>query len=352
MNPFYWRGTTNFGDYLNSWIWPRLIPSLLGADDNIRLIGIGSLLKGSLNYLEGSKVIFGTGSGYGSIPPQKDYQDWKFYFVRGPMTAACFEQDAAKGIVDGAWLMALLPEFEKFRGDKKGVAFIPHWNTSETGVWEKICHQAGMTYVDPQGDLMEILKTISASELVITESLHGAIMADLFRTPWIPVRLTPKFLPFKWVDWFQSIQLEPVMRDLPLSDLFEYFYNGASVRHRNYDPGPYPVTTSVTRPTEEETKPQGSFYQQTVNLKRKLRGARATAFQLGGGLRNVPGIRGWNERHQEKLVQCFAQVRESRPFLSRDQVRDEKIEQLAEVTDLLKKDYASGQLLNLNSSFS
>ena len=87
MKPFYMRANTNFGDHLNEWLWPRLIPELLAREDDVRLIGIGSLLKADVQRIAGRKVVFGSGSGCGPPPPADAMADWRFCAVRGPQTA-------------------------------------------------------------------------------------------------------------------------------------------------------------------------------------------------------------------------------------------------------------------------
>ena len=70
MKPFYWTGSTNFGDAMNEWLWPDVLGDLINDEDPIRLIGIGSLLRSELNFVKGPKLIFGTGSGYGTLPTE------------------------------------------------------------------------------------------------------------------------------------------------------------------------------------------------------------------------------------------------------------------------------------------
>ncbi len=347
MKPFYWQGTTNFGDFLNHRIWPEILEGYLSPDDNTRLIGIGSLLKSSINHLEGKKVIFGTGSGYGLIPPASATFDWKFYFVRGPRTAECFRLPKEKGIVDGAWLIGLLPHYhEHARFDKKGTTFIPHWTSADSGNWDPICQQAGMTYLNPLDDLEKILDMIARSALIITESLHGAIIADLFRTPWIPVNISPKFLAFKWIDWYESVGLDPSMTDLPFSDFFEYLYNNKRPKNIKYNCQPYSINASP--PKTEEIEPTafkpGFIYRQKISLKRNLRNTRRNFLNGMLGVRNIYPISKWNLHHQCKIAETLISIAKQEPLLSSDQTKQSKLQQLSDAVTKLKKDYDSGKI--------
>ena len=37
--------------------------------------------------------------------------------------------------------------------------------------------------------------------------MHGAIVADALRIPWIPLKVMPDLLEFKWQDWCMSINV-------------------------------------------------------------------------------------------------------------------------------------------------
>ena len=345
MNPFYWRGTTNFGDYMNHWLWPKLIPDLLDPQDDIRLVGIGSLLKSELNYVKGKKVIFGTGSGYGDIPPQSAIDDWYFYFVRGPLTASKFALSPEKAIVDGAWLISKVPGFSSIP-QKKGVSFVPHWRTAVIGNWESVCLQAGITYIDPLGDFEQVIQGIAESELVIAESLHAAILADYYRTPWIPVQISPSFLNFKWHDWCQSVGLEFKSVILPPSDFFECIYN------RN---NPFTLNLQLQCMQSPQfnnlaiKKVQPSFpivYKQKVRVKSVLKSMREKALLKIKGKRNMAIFRPWNEKHCRELSKLLNMVKGVEPLMSHDSIREQKIEKLDVVLETLIRDYKDGMFVD------
>ena len=49
------------------------------------------------------------------------------------------------------------------------------------------------------------MSKIKASGLLLAEAMHGAVVADAFGTPWVPLRpLMPDHL-FKWFDWTRSL---------------------------------------------------------------------------------------------------------------------------------------------------
>src|SRR5439155_10040399 len=52
------------------------------------------------------------------------------------------------------------------------------------------------------------------------ESLHGAIVADALRVPWVPLRIrrNPHTSPFKWEDWCSSMELPYGPTDVDLED--------------------------------------------------------------------------------------------------------------------------------------
>ncbi len=53
------------------------------------------------------------------------------------------------------------------------------------------------------------------SKFVIAEAMHGAIVADALRIPWVPVKAYSHILDFKWQDWAESLALNYQPETLP-----------------------------------------------------------------------------------------------------------------------------------------
>jgi len=194
----------NFGDDLNPWLWPKLIPDIIDDDDSEIFVGIGTLLNNNIP-AGPHKIVFGSGVGYGSALPTVD-EKWKFYCVRGPITAARLGLPGEYAITDPA---ALVPTV--FRADdskRSGIAFIPHHMSAWNLDWERVCRDVGIRYIDPRKDVDTVLGEISRSSAIIAEAMHGAILADSFRIPWMPVVLYEHILQPKWHDWAGSLALK------------------------------------------------------------------------------------------------------------------------------------------------
>ena len=216
-------GVENFGDRLNLWLWPRLIPNLLTNPTDTTFVGIGTLLNHRLpKRLSTEKaVIFGTGAGYGA-PLRHWPERWKLYCVRGPLSASRLGLPDNTAIADGALLLArcFQPQFTK----RDAVAVMPHIHHAVAAAdrWHAICQELGWRYIDPRWSVETVLSAIDAAKLLLAEAMHGAIAADALRVPWIPVHTSARILNFKWQDWCASVgvayqpqYLPPLMTHYP-----------------------------------------------------------------------------------------------------------------------------------------
>lgn len=212
------NGERNFGDELGPWLWERLLPGVF--DDNVDqvFVGIGTLLNNRLPRAS-RLVIFGSGVGYGDAPPTRD-PSWSIYCLRGPLSAAVLGVAPSLAITDpGALVRHFVPRASATEVTRR-FSYMPHWRYAFDD-WERVCRRIGFGYIDPRRDVEETIAQIRQTGVLITEAMHGAIVADALRVPWIAVRSTPAILDFKWRDWCASLGLEyaphGIVAALPLS---------------------------------------------------------------------------------------------------------------------------------------
>ena len=214
MKLYYYKDPAgNFGDDLNPWLWPQLFPKPIEEcfEDEILFVGIGSILNHKIPEYPVKKVVFGSGFGYGSPPSFTGH--WRFHCVRGPLTARALKLPDYIAICDSALLVREL--IQPAQRAEYSAAFMPHHTVAKYDNWPRICESLGIYYIDPTAPVANSVDAIRKSALVISESLHGAIIADAFRVPWIPVRTRPRIAEFKWHDWCASLQLEHRFEWLP-----------------------------------------------------------------------------------------------------------------------------------------
>lgn len=206
----------NFGDDLNTWLWPQLMPGAF--EDMVRFwpkepkvvdvsnpqdtlfVGIGTLIIKEVPTLQ-RKLVFGSGTSGLELPVLDDR--WEFHCVRGPLTASALGLPPEMAIADAAILVRLLPPVETSRIYR--ASFIPHYCQAQSGAWQKICAATGVQFIDPRWSPAKVIKAISQSQMVIAEALHGAIVADALRVPWVAVSSKHHIQDFKWRDWCASI---------------------------------------------------------------------------------------------------------------------------------------------------
>ncbi|CAN5710834.1 hypothetical protein BH23PSE1_BH23PSE1_02500 [soil metagenome] len=213
---FYRTETGNFGDDLNQWFWDEVLPGWRGWAPDTLLVGIGTILKQGFLPEGGHKLVIGSGVGYGRMPDiRADPASWDIRCVRGPRSAQALGLPPSLAAIDPA---ALLPEFGDFAGLERGDErlFVPHYGVAEKYDWERICAGTGITPLSPAGDPRSIICRIATARSVIAESMHAAIIADAFRTPWQCVAVSASFNAFKWTDWAQSVGVD----DLEITRFF------------------------------------------------------------------------------------------------------------------------------------
>lgn len=195
---------TNFGDELNDWLIPRVFPNFFDEDESQLLLAIGSIIF-EHEPRTATKIVLG--SGYGGYAPLPEFNEtWKIYSVRGPRTAVACGLEADKVSGDTAILInRYLPELRRPKRHK--ASFIPHWESVPRGNWAAVCAAAGLHYIDPRLPVPDVLDALAASEVVVAEAMHGAIVADALRVPWIPIMPIHHTHRMKWHDWAEALDL-------------------------------------------------------------------------------------------------------------------------------------------------
>ena len=203
------RPKGNFGDDLNPWLWPKLVPGLLDDDPAAWFVGIGTLLNERLP-ATGKLVVLGAGAGLGRVPAPD--ARWCVLGVRGPLTAHALGIPESFIVGDPAMLAA---RFVEPAAERRGIGFMPHYASLAHWDWRRTAKGIGLVFVDPCAPVEATLAQIAGLDSLLTEAMHGAIVADALRTPWVGVRIDPGFHAPKWRDWGLSVGVEPVIHPLP-----------------------------------------------------------------------------------------------------------------------------------------
>ena len=212
MKLFYYKTTKpskNFGDELNPWLWPRLLPNFDNSPKNV-FIGIGTVLNDvTPAWVDKADnvIFFSTGVGYGRSLRIKKQPNWRIYCVRGPLSARRLKLPAQFAITDGAALLRRYLSPVASADRVYGCSYMPHFRHGNSLRLRVACQKIGIHYIDPAGEVEAVMAEISQSKVLISEAMHGAIVADTLRVPWIPVRTSPQVLLFKWQDWCASVKV-------------------------------------------------------------------------------------------------------------------------------------------------
>jgi succinoglycan biosynthesis protein ExoV len=227
MKLCWYRGRSpNFGDDLNEFLFPRLLPGVFNDEPAEPFLGIGSILF-DRHPREAWKIVFGSGYAGYTAPPVLD-DSWRVHFVRGPRTAAHLGLDAALGVGDSAMLISNLG---LVRAPVRGrIAYMPHVDSACDGAWQAAAAEAGVHYLDPRRPVEETLAGLLSAEKVVTEAMHGAIVSDALRIPWVAMRPLFKVHRPKWQDWAESLDLTLRPIALPSSNLMEILLAAADGR--------------------------------------------------------------------------------------------------------------------------
>lgn len=210
----------NVGDDLNLWLWPKMLPTWKIRESNIIdenvLVGIGSILDDRFN-LASKKTVIGSGARSEASIPELD-DSWEILFVRGPKTAkALSKYRVVEYITDPAILSA---NFFTQSKNPQAIGLIPYFRSNQQ-FWSDIADKLNWKFISPCLPLNEFMHELAQCEYVVTEAMHGAILADSLRIPWISYSSFTRYHEgethsFKWNDWSESMKLNNSEIELPV----------------------------------------------------------------------------------------------------------------------------------------
>ncbi|WP_141929774.1 polysaccharide pyruvyl transferase family protein [Microbacterium sp. SLBN-146] len=185
----------NFGDMLGPAVAAALAPKEPSAARRVRLLSVGSVL----HFAQDGDVIWGSGVNGKVSGELVGSRDIDVRAVRGPLTA---EALMARGIVAPAVFGdpgLLAPSlFGVVRAESPTIEVTSLPNLHDFASW-----QGAPGLLSPRRDFMTVMRTIAASRVVVTSSLHGIVIADALGVAVSPVRPGAESM-FKYEDYYEG----------------------------------------------------------------------------------------------------------------------------------------------------
>jgi len=224
--PLRWHvGQPNFGDDMNPYFFEKLIetPIRLASQGQPHLLGIGSIL----NTANRESIIIGCGLLSADMAPKAIPK--RIISLRGFLTAESIDYDPGH-YGDPALLTASL--FPRSGKPAYRLGLIPHH--SQTKRWKTIFDNdfindsqdmlrfpAGgkstkdfansllkkdVLYIDPGWSPLRVINAIAQCEGILSQSLHGLIIADAYGIPngWLAPAPTMPGFDFKFADYYST----------------------------------------------------------------------------------------------------------------------------------------------------
>lgn len=206
---YYFSARKNFGDEIGPFIastetsQPFFNVRDLPWEVDHSYCMVGSLLH-SLN--KRNCIVWGSGFICSPDDQKPKFSPKRILALRGPISSK-FAEDLGWGKCDiygdpGLLIPQYLPPDPK--QEKKNIVVIPHYQFASAHKIEL----DNVEIVHPSRDLKDVAQSIASAELVISSSLHGIILAEAYRTPWVWWRQTTdtrKGAELKFQDFFQSL---------------------------------------------------------------------------------------------------------------------------------------------------
>jgi succinoglycan biosynthesis protein ExoV len=329
---FFGNGASNFGDDLNAIIWKNVFPSWVFEMKDVALVGIGTVFTDQWTNSPRiqNKRVFVLGSGAGYWPLPRDYKSWTLLALRGPLSAALVEQPKLAA-TDAAALLSVLPTLVPKRKKNNRILLMPHHDSIPGAHWQKVAEAAGVTFVDPSWSTEVILEHYAEAKLVLAEAMHGAIVADTLRIPWIPWAASPHLLPFKWIDWTMSLDLQyrPTLLP-PTSTWGRWRHSIAQYKYRNASVKPSLQTMAIKEPSALIADFRARYSGTFVPKRKSQKMLRSSLRRAVIGTSKV-----FDRGDIGPAAEAVAQLAKQQPYLSDDRSHQDGVIKLQEAAEKL-----------------
>jgi hypothetical protein len=217
----YWNRIANIGDSIN----PHIL-ELVSQDKSYystneaeeHVLGIGSIffMANKQSHIWGS----------GMLDPKRDYSAIdleKVHAVRGALTASILREkyglSRSIALGDPGIFADEIPQVgEALRRNeiKRKAVVIPHYAMTSNEKIVRLAADLDAAILSPRTSSLDFLTELAAAEIVVSQSLHGLIFAEVFgkRSTWI-AHTDDEGWTFKFHDWFSNT-IDPPRRPLPL----------------------------------------------------------------------------------------------------------------------------------------
>jgi hypothetical protein len=212
--PVFWHvGRPNFGDDINPTFFGRLIGARVRfAPDRTQphVLGAGSIL----GHATPTSVVCGSGF---LRPPRGPLRPGELVAVRGALSAEACGADDRTLLGDP---LVLIDQFVERPAPRRTFGFVPH--VTAVARWRRLAGR-DVPLIDPAWDPWRTVAEIAACEVIVSQSLHGLIVADAMGIPnvWVAPGDEMSGGRFKFDDYFSTLdrgkQPVPECRDLFLA---------------------------------------------------------------------------------------------------------------------------------------
>lgn len=197
---YWWRGQPNFGDALSPEILGYVsgaTPAYVGRKARGKVLGLGSILR----FVRPGDVVWGSGL-MESTP--LDASGATFLAVRGPLTRSLVRNADVPDVYGDPAI--LLPRFYNPPVTRRHeVCVVPHFYD-----WKHVSVDPKVAVVNVRDDWRTVIDTIRSSDVVVSSSLHGIIIAETYGIPAVWAVMGDRLVggSFKFDDYYLSSDRE------------------------------------------------------------------------------------------------------------------------------------------------